>query len=563
MKNRRLLILITLSISLAALILSRLTGTPAAGRTAGLLEYLVAALMAGEIVLSLRAAEYRKQYLIKNLTAVIFTAVFISLLIYQITGAGSSAPHYFDITIHIARNIFLLYRLVESIRSIKIIMEKISSKPAMSILTSFQIIIIFGTLLLMLPFATTGDESLSFIDAWFTATSAVCVTGLIVVDTATAFSLFGKIIILILIQIGGLGIMIISYFSVFIRGRRMSYNEKQRLSFAISDSDVSGITKTVKSIIFLTFSIEAAGALLLMAGFSINRGFSSGTVFRSLFHSISAFCNAGFSLFSNSLENFSGNPLIIFTISALIIAGGLSFAVIFNLHDLLTKKSPRKLSLNSKVVLSWTGILLIAGMFFFYAAEHRGTLMEYRTGTQYLAAFFQSVTLRTAGFNSVSFASFGTGTIVIMCLFMFIGAASGSTAGGIKINTAAVLTAYLKSIITGSPDITIYKYQLSQTRVLKAFVIMLYGIIVILLSAAVLSFTQQAELKDILFETVSAFGTVGLSTGLTGKLNITGKLIIIFLMFNGRLGPLTILSTLSVNNEKSGIRYPQGDIAIG
>jgi trk system potassium uptake protein TrkH len=202
-------------------------------------------------------------------------------------------------------------------------------------------------------------------------------------------------------------------------------------------------------------------------------------------------------------------------------------------------------------------------MFFFYAAEHRGTLMEYRTGTQYLAAFFQSVTLRTAGFNSVSFASFGTGTIVIMCLFMFIGAASGSTAGGIKINTAAVLTAYLKSIITGSPDITIYKYQLSQTRVLKAFVIMLYGIIVILLSAAVLSFTQQAELKDILFETVSAFGTVGLSTGLTGKLNITGKLIIIFLMFNGRLGPLTILSTLSVNNEKSGIRYPQGDIAIG
>ncbi len=562
MKKRRLLLFTTLTLSLAALILAQVTGRPAAAATERL-ELIVAALMALEIVAGFQTAEYRKQYLIKNMAAIIFTALFASALIFQATTAGASAPHYLDTTIHVTRNIFLLYRLVEGIRSVEIILTRISDRPAFSILASFQIIITLGTMLLMLPFASSDGQSMPFIDAWFTATSAVCVTGLIIVDTATAFSLFGKIIILILIQIGGLGIMIISYISLFLRGRKMGYTEKKRLSYAINDDDISGITRTVKSIVYLTFSIEAVGALVLTAAFSMKTGFSTATVFSSVFHSISAFCNAGFSLFSNSLESFTGNPIIIFTISILIIAGGLSFTVIFNLRDIALKRGSRKLSLNSKVVLSWTGILLLSGMYFFYAAEHRGVLVGYRTGSQYLAAFFQSVTLRTAGFNSVSFASLGTGTILIMCLFMFIGAASGSTAGGIKINTAAVIAAYIRSIITGSPKVTIYRYQLSKTRILKAFIISQYGIMVIFLSAALLAFTQQAELRDIIFETVSAFGTVGLSTGLTPRLNNIGKLVIIFLMFNGRLGPLTILSTLSVKSEKSSVQYPQGDIAIG
>jgi len=562
MKKRRLLLFITLALSLTALIIAQLKGAQAAA-AAVRLEYIVAALMSGELLLGLRSAEYKKQYLLKNIAAAVFTILYIAVLFFQETAPGRAAYHYLDTSIHVARNIFLLFRLVEGIRSIEIILEKISEKPALSILASFQLIITSGTVLLMLPFAAADGTSLSFIDAWFTATSAVCVTGLIVVDTATAFSLFGKIVILILIQIGGLGIMIISYFSLFLRRKKISYNEKQRLSYAISNDDLSSITKTVKAIVYLTFFIEAAGALLLTAGFSLKNGFSSGTVFNSIFHSISAFCNAGFSLFSDSLESLTGNPIIIFTLSLLIIAGGLSFAVIFNLRDIIFKKGLGKLSLNSKVVLSWTGALLLAGMYFFYAAEHRGILSGYSTGTQYLAAFFQSVTLRTAGFNSVSFSSFSTGTIIIMCLFMFIGAASGSTAGGIKINTAAVLAAYIRSIITGSPKVTIYRYQLSKTRILKAFVISQYGILVIFISAAVLAFTQAAELRDILFETVSAFGTVGLSTGLTPHLNNIGKLVIIFLMFNGRLGPLTILSTLSIKNEKNGVQYPQGDIAIG
>ncbi len=556
------MLLFTLLLSITALVLAQLSSAAAAA-AAVQLEYVATAMMAAEILIGLRAAEYRKQYLLKNFAASAFTVLFAGLLIFQETAAGAAAPHYLDTTIHVARSIFLLYRLSERIRSVEIIMSRISSRPALSILASFQVIITLGTLLLTLPFASADGNSLSFINAWFTATSAVCVTGLIVVDTAAAFRLFRKIVILILIQIGGLGIMIISYDSVFLRGKRMSWAEKQRLSYVISDDDISGITRTVKSIIALTFSVEAAGAVLLTFGLSLNTELSVKTVFSAVFHSISAFCNAGFSLFSDSLESFAGNPFIILTVSVLIIAGGLSFAVIFNLRDLLLKTAPRKLSLNSRVVLSWTAALLIAGMYFFYAAEHRGTLTGKGIGTQYLSAFFQSVTLRTAGFNSVSFTSFGTGTILVMCLFMFIGAASGSTAGGVKINTVAVLTAYVKSIITGSPSITIYKYQLSRTRVLKAFLIVQYGVLAIFAAIAILAFTQQAELKDIIFETVSAFGTVGLSTGLTPKLNTTGKLVIIFLMFNGRLGPLTILSTLMMKNEKTGIRYPQGDIAIG
>lgn len=556
------MLIVTLLLSITALILAQLSSLSAPA-AAVYLEYLTTALIAAEILTGLKDAEYKTQYLRKNIAACALTVIFIGLLIFQETETGAAAPHYLDTTNHVARSIFLLYRLSERIRSVGTVMNRISTRPALSIITSFAVIITLGTLLLSLPFASADGHSLSFVDAWFTATSAVCVTGLIVVDTAAAFSLFGKIIILVLIQIGGLGIMIISYLSVFLRGKRMGWTEKQQLSYVISDDDISGVTRTVKSIIALTFSIEAAGAVLLTLGFSLSGGLTAKKLFSSIFHSISAFCNAGFSLFSDSLEGFSDNPFIILTVSALIIAGGLSFAVIFNLRELITKKGPRKLSLNSKVVLSWTAVLIVSGMYFFYAAEHRGTLSSAGTGTQYLSAFFQSVTLRTAGFNSVSFSSLSTGTILIMCLFMFIGAASGSTAGGVKINTVAVIAAYIKSIITGSPSITIYKHQLSKTRVLKAFVIVQYGVIVIAASAAVLVFTQQAPLADIIFETVSAFGTVGLSTGLTPELNIPGKLVIIFLMFNGRLGPLTILSTLTVKSDKNNIRYPQGDIAIG
>ena len=524
------------------------------------LEYLVALLMILEIAAGLKAAEYRSQYLLKNIAAVIFTLIFTGTIIYQ--ASPGREPDFMNMSIHAARNIFLLYRLTEGLRSVQLILQKIHSRPALSILTSFALIILTGTLLLMLPFAAAGGNTLSFVDALFTATSAVCVTGLIVVDTAGAFSVFGKAVILMLIQTGGLGIMIIGYFSLFLRGRKISFREKQRLSVVISEADMPGISRALKAIVGITFGIEAAGAVVLAAGFCIKDGFSAESVFSGLFHSVSAFCNAGFSLYSDSLEGLADSPFFIFTIAALIIAGGLSFSVIFNIRDIIRRKTGR-LNLNSRVVLSWSTVLVIGGMFLFYAAEHGGILRELPTPQQYLAAFFQSVTLRTAGFNSVGFGSFRTGTIMLMCIFMFIGAASGSTAGGIKINTAAVLAAYIKSILRRSPAVTIYRHQLSSSCILKAFIIFQYGIVAVFLSTIILSFTETAALRDIIFETVSAFGTVGLSTGLTPKLSTAGKFVIIFLMVNGRLGPLTILSSLPVRGESSAVRYPQGDIAIG
>ena len=340
--------------------------------------------------------------------------------------------------------------------------------------------------------------------------------------------------------------------------------KKKRLSFVISDTDMSGIVSTLKKIIYLTFSIELIGALALFIGFGRKSGFNISTVFLALFHAVSAFCNAGFSLFSDSLEGFADDPIIIFTVSTLIILGGLSFAVIFNINDIANpRKNIRKLNLNSKVVLSWTAALLAAGFIFFYASEHAGTIKDYSTPAQYLSALFQSVTLRTAGFNSVSFSHLATGTIVVMCFFMFIGAASGSTAGGIKINTMAVLGAYLKSMITNSTKVTLFRHQLSKDRVLRAYIVFQYGIAAVFLGTAALALSNNLPLKDILFETVSAFGTVGLSTGITAQLNSLGKIIIILLMFNGRLGPLTILATLSKKPDKSKIKYPQGDILIG
>ncbi|MDC7226224.1 MAG: potassium transporter TrkG [Spirochaetales bacterium] len=532
-----------------------------------IIDLLILAIITVEIIRGLRTADYKRQFFLRNIPLIIFASVYLIILGYMITADFISTPgdgsRYFSLVAKVLRSLFLLYRMFEEVKSLEQALHRLNDRPALSIISSFMAIITIGTLLLMLPPATADGRGLRFLDAWFTATSAVCVTGLIVVDTAAVFSLTGKIIILALIQTGGLGIMIMTYFSMFILRRKATLAEKQRLSFVISDTDISGITTTLKKIIYLTFSIEAAGALLLFTGFGRESGFSGRTIFNAVFHSISAFCNAGFSLFSDSLEGFVSRPLIIFTVSALIILGGLSFAVIFNLAAFFNPSSKvRKLNINTRIVLSWTAVLLLLGFFFFYASEHGGSLRSYSTPTQYIAAFFQSVTLRTAGFNSIGFSGFSTGTILIMCFFMFIGAASGSTAGGIKINTTAVIAAYLKCIALNSPRVTLYRHQLSERRVLRAFAVFFYGVTAVLAGSTALALTHNAPLRDILFEAVSAFGTVGLSTGMTAKLNSFGKVVIIFLMFNGRLGPLTILSTFSGRSE-SGVRYPQGDILIG
>ncbi len=541
------------------------------------LDFIILYLLITEVFLEYRLAVYKTIYIRKNIFSILFVLIFIVLFVYNkiilftpLSPKSSGAA----MMVLVVRNLFLLLKVLSRFKKLASLLENIHVHPAQTIFMSFLLIILGGTLLLMMPFTAMEGNGLSFIDSLFTATSAVCVTGLVVVDTAVYFSIWGKVIILVLIQIGGLGIMILSYFTVFILRRTMSVEDKFLISYMLSNDDMSSISKTLKSIVGITFLIEGFGALILFAGFTKNTALGPGsTVFYSIFHSVSAFCNAGFSLYSDSLTGFNSSLLISGGIAFLIIAGGISFSVIINLKSVLFSKlqhtgakgTIRKpsLTLNTKIVLVISFILLLAGTFLFYAIEHGGTLKGMSLGAQYLSAFFQSVTLRTAGFNSVSFEHLSTAMLVIMMMFMFIGAASGSTAGGIKVNTVAVLGAAVKSAWKNEDDVILLKKSIPAELVSKAFMILLFGVVAVMTGTAILALTESAPLENILFEAVSAFGTVGLSTGLTSHLSDFGRFVIIVLMFIGRLGPLTLLAAASRGHKQLNVKYPQADISIG
>lgn len=541
------------------------------------LDFVILYLLIREVVLEFKLAVYKTIYIRKNIFSLIFVAVFILLFFYNKFILFTSLDHGNSGTamlILIIRNLFLLLKVLSRFKRLTSLLENIHVHPAQTIFMSFLLVILGGTLLLMMPFTAVEGSGLSFLDSLFTATSAVCVTGLIVVDTALYFSIWGKIIILILIQIGGLGIMILSYFTVFILRRSMSVEDKVLISYMLSDDDMSSVSRTLKSIIGITFLIEGVGSLILLIGFIKNTSLSVGSsVFYSIFHAVSAFCNAGFALFTDSLEGFNSSFLISGGVAALIIMGGISFSVITNLKLVVFGHINRKrkkgnglvppFTLNTKIVLFMSAFLLLIGTILFYAIEHSGTLKNMSLGIQYLSAFFQSVTLRTAGFNTVSFGNLSTSILVVIMMFMFIGAASGSTAGGIKVNTVAVLGAAVKSAWKNEKNVVLLKKSIPSDLVTKAFMIFLFGVCAVILGTFLLAVTEKAPLENIMFEVVSAFGTVGLSTGLTSQLSGPGRFVIIILMFIGRLGPLTVLAAASTGSKRLNVTYPQADILIG
>ena len=322
-------------------------------------------------------------------------------------------------------------------------------------------------------------------------------------------------------------------------------------------------------IIGATFFIELVGAVLLYFSSADFHATGGGRIFAALFHSVSAFCNAGFALFSDSLEGFGGNAAVTITVAFLIIAGGLSFGVLMNLASAVipknrkTRRGLRILTVNSKAVLSLTAGLIVLGTFLFYGLEHTGILRDLPTGEQYLAAFFQSVTLRTAGFNSVPMGSLTNATYLFMFIFMFIGGASGSTAGGIKINSLAVIGAYFRSQLKESRQIMLYRNSLNHDLVMRAFTIAAFGAATVFTGSLILLITEKAPAMHILFEAFSAFGTVGLSAGITGDLSGPGRLVIIVMMFLGRIGPLTVLAAAGGGRRGLEIRYPTADVSVG
>lgn len=438
---------------------------------------------------------------------------------------------------------------------------------------TFAGLIIVGTALLMLPVA--ADPTLPPIDALFTATSATCVTGLVVVDTGSRLSLFGQWVVLLLIQCGGLGIMTFSTVLILLLGGRFSLTSRTVIQDTFTHGSDAKVTSLVRHVVMFTLILESVGAALLFIRFSTM--YPPGrALYYSVFHAISAFCNAGFSLFSESFMNFKNDPLVNLTVCSLIITGGLGFLVLVELKRLfLSPRNPRqvrRLSVHSKLVLSLSFLLLFTGTLGFIILEWRSSMVGLSVPTKLISSFFQSVTTRTAGFNTLDFSKMANVTLLFSIFLMFIGAASGSTGGGIKVNTLGVLFALSRSRLRGEETTNIFRRTLTPASVGRAIAVFAVSVVVIsiattALMASELGTTPHGESRglflELLFEIVSAFGTVGLSVGVTRTLSTMGKVIIILVMFIGRLGPLSIALALSRRPSRARYRYAEENVMIG
>lgn len=452
--------------------------------------------------------------------------------------------------------------------------------PAQLIIASFLSLILLGTFLLMLPKATY--EGISLIDALFTSTSAVCVTGLIVVDTGTYFTPLGQNIILILIQLGGLGIMTFaSYFSYFFRGRS-SYESQIMLKDVTNTEKIGEVFHVLKKIIILTFSIELIGAVFIF--FSVKKALIPGIIDRigfSIFHSISAFCNAGFSTLKNGLyeSEFKFNYPLQLIIIGLFVLGGIGFPLLFNLYkflvyyfknQLIKIKHPKEsvyipwvLNINSRIVLLTTAILLITGTVLFYFFEYDNTLAEHSPLGKLVVSLFGAATPRTAGFNSVDMTALNFSTIMIVFILMWIGASPGSTGGGIKTTTFAIATLNFMSIAKGKDRIEIFRREISDLSVRRAFAIISLSLVVIGTAIFLIaSFDSEMTLLSIAFECFSAYSTVGLSLGITALLSGPSKLVLIVTMFIGRVSMLTLLIAFLRRVKHLNYKFPKEEILI-
>lgn len=433
----------------------------------------------------------------------------------------------------------------------------------------FALIILTGAILLTLPVASAEGISTPFEDALLTATSATCITGLVVYDTATHWSLFGQAVILCMIQVGGLGFMTLGSALVLLLRRNGTVSDRKQIAEALNTSDYQTATQTLKHVIAGTVAFEGAGAIVLAARFIPDFGFAGG-VWRGVFTAISAFCNAGFDLFGtvqpfSSITGYADDLVVNLTLAGLIILGGLGFLV---WEDLYTNHSWKKLSLFSKTVLITSGSLILLGTILIFALEYTNpeTLGEMSLRNKLLASFFQSISPRTAGFNSIDLAATTESTQVLIIILMFIGASSGSTGGGVKVSTVAVLGAAMKSVLRGEKDATLFKKRISADTVNRALTLVFFPLILVLIGSVAVNVAEpHVTFMDAMFECTSAFATVGLSMSVTPTLSLFSKIIIILLMYLGRVGMITVSYALLTDRRKrrNTLRYPEGDILIG
>lgn len=560
-------------LSLAVLFLQQFYASLAVTIVIHAVDAIILILIIAETFLPMRQERYIQQYFQKHIALCLSTLLFCAVFIFFKIKIGliPASPELI-LMFALIKNIFLFGKIIKNTADSAGGTERVMLNPAGTLLISFFMVIITGAFLLMLPAATPGTGHLDFLTALFTAASAVCVTGLSIVNVATELTTVGQIILILLIQIGGLGIMVFSFFGMLAFRRKLSIAEKLTVSYMVSEDDMSGLFKALRVIVGSTFLVEAVSAGFLFLGFSRTMGVSAKTFGFAAFHAVSAFCNAGFALFSNNLESFTGDPIISLTISFTIILGGIGFAVMYDvLRKIKTetcnafkeKKTPFFLPLNTQIVLAMTAGALFISFAAFYLLEHTHAMKDFSLCEQYLGAFFQAVTLRTAGFSTVSFASLTNATLLMMIFVMFAGGASGSTAGGIKLNTVAVVFAFFRSFLKNDRTVVIKKMSIPDEQVKKAFLIFGFGLSIVSAAVFILTVTESLPFLPMAFETVSAFATVGLSTGITAQFSVAGKLILIFLMFIGRVGPLTILTAAGKKEHNDTVEYPYGAISIG
>ncbi len=427
----------------------------------------------------------------------------------------------------------------------------------------FATVIALGTLLLMIPVSSKTGEATPFVDALFTATSAVCVTGHVVVDTGTYWSSFGQGVILALIQIGGFGFMTSATLLLLVLGRRIGLRERLLIGEALSLERLGGLVKLVKRIALFTLLVEGVGTALFLIRFWFESPPAT-ALWRAVFHAVSAFNNAGFDIFGEfvSMQGYQGDTLVVVVTAALIFLGGISFIVV---ADVLSTRRLTRLSLDSKIVLAASLSLLAVGTVVVLLTEfsNTATLNGLPLHQKLLNAFFQSVTSRTAGFSTIDIGRIADYSLFFIVILMFVGGAAGSTAGGIKVNTFGMLSATLWSTLRGKEYPRAFGREFKTEQIQRALAVVMLSLGLVIAVVLLLTMTEEFRFLDLLFETVSAFGTVGLSTGITAGLSTAGRLIITATMFGGRLGPLALALSLIQRQEAATYRYPQDQVRIG
>ncbi|WP_425455503.1 TrkH family potassium uptake protein [Cohnella phaseoli] len=436
--------------------------------------------------------------------------------------------------------------------------------PPQLIMIIFFCLIWIGALFLSLPYSSSNGESIGLLNALFTATSAICVNGLVVVDTGSVFSTFGQVVIMIMIQVGGLGFMTLGVMVAILLGKKIGLKQRLVIQQATHSTSAQGLVKLSIYMVLIAFAFEMLAILLLTVRWHSEMGWGQAAYY-ALFHSVSAFNNAGFALWSDSLSSFVGDPIVNMTIVALFIIGGLGYIVVV---DLFRKRSWRKLSLHSKVVLLGSGILYVAGFLLLFLLEswNPATFGDLNIGERLWAALFQGSTPRSSGFNTIDIGSMLTTSQFLLIILMFIGAASGGTGGGIKINTFVVLVLATINTFRGGSQIHAFKRKIGVDTVMRALAVVMSSLAVVLLVALLLTLSEgmlEDHFLEVLFEATSAFSTTGLSMGLTSELSPLGKIIVTVTMFVGRLGPLTLAFALAQKKHTSKIGYAEDHVLIG